>query len=158
MVCKNRCIYGFLGPSWVLITYNICPPVIGTRYQYQMVDEPPPSVSFVSVPPSRLPWCRLVGYGGGIGGSARCVLRIERQMCIYYTSNYEYVFAILTLFLPNMQHTLTLLTVCESLYWHPYITLTANRPKRTSAAIEMCSASTGTRYVRFQCELSLIHI
>ena len=28
MVYKNRGIYGFLGPSWVLITYNICPPVI----------------------------------------------------------------------------------------------------------------------------------
>ena len=29
MVCKNRAIYGFLGPSWVLITaYNIRPPVI----------------------------------------------------------------------------------------------------------------------------------
>ena len=27
MVCKNRGIYGFLGLSWVLITYNICPPV-----------------------------------------------------------------------------------------------------------------------------------
>ena len=26
-MCKNRGIYGFLGPSWVLITYNICPPV-----------------------------------------------------------------------------------------------------------------------------------
>ena len=27
MVCKNWSIYGFLGPSWVLITaYNICPP------------------------------------------------------------------------------------------------------------------------------------
>ena len=26
MVCKNRGIYGFLGLSWVLITYNICPP------------------------------------------------------------------------------------------------------------------------------------
>ena len=26
MVCKNRGIYGFLGPSWVLITYIICPP------------------------------------------------------------------------------------------------------------------------------------
>ena len=25
MVCKNGGIYGFLGPSWVLITYNICP-------------------------------------------------------------------------------------------------------------------------------------
>ena len=28
MVFKNWGIYGFLGPSWVLITYNICPPVI----------------------------------------------------------------------------------------------------------------------------------
>ena len=27
MVCKSRGIYGFLGPSQVLITYNICPPV-----------------------------------------------------------------------------------------------------------------------------------
>ena len=29
MVCKNKVIHGFSGPSWVLITYNICPPVIG---------------------------------------------------------------------------------------------------------------------------------
>ena len=28
MVCKNRRIYGFLGPSRVLISYIICPPVI----------------------------------------------------------------------------------------------------------------------------------
>ena len=28
MVCKNRGIHGFMGPSWVLIIYNICPPVI----------------------------------------------------------------------------------------------------------------------------------
>ena len=28
MVCKNRGICRFLGPSWVLITYIICPPVI----------------------------------------------------------------------------------------------------------------------------------
>ena len=28
MVCKNRGICGFLGPSWVLITYNVCPPGI----------------------------------------------------------------------------------------------------------------------------------
>ena len=29
MVCKNWGIYGFLGPSWVLITaYNICAPGI----------------------------------------------------------------------------------------------------------------------------------
>ena len=27
-MCKNRGIYGFLGTSWVLTTYNICPPVI----------------------------------------------------------------------------------------------------------------------------------
>ena len=27
MVYKNRAIYGFLGPSWILITYIICPPV-----------------------------------------------------------------------------------------------------------------------------------
>ena len=27
MVCKNRGVYGFLSSSWVLITYNICPPV-----------------------------------------------------------------------------------------------------------------------------------
>ena len=27
MVRKNRGMYGFLGASWVLITYNICPPV-----------------------------------------------------------------------------------------------------------------------------------
>lgn len=27
MVYKNRTIYGFLGPSWILITYNLCPPV-----------------------------------------------------------------------------------------------------------------------------------
>ena len=26
MVCKNRGIYGVLSPSWVLITYKICPP------------------------------------------------------------------------------------------------------------------------------------
>ena len=26
MVCENGGIYGFLRPSWVLITYNICPP------------------------------------------------------------------------------------------------------------------------------------
>ena len=26
-MCKNRGIYGFLSPSWVLIAYNICPPV-----------------------------------------------------------------------------------------------------------------------------------
>ena len=25
-MCKNRGIYGLLGPSWVLITYIICPP------------------------------------------------------------------------------------------------------------------------------------
>ena len=40
MVRKNRGIYGFLGPSSVLITYNICPPeipiicVIHHRYHY----------------------------------------------------------------------------------------------------------------------------
>ena len=28
MVCKNRIIYGVVGLSWVLITYNICPPVL----------------------------------------------------------------------------------------------------------------------------------
>ena len=28
MVCKNRGVYDFLCTSWVLITYNICPPVI----------------------------------------------------------------------------------------------------------------------------------
>ena len=28
MVCKNRGVYGFFGPSWVLITYTICPPEI----------------------------------------------------------------------------------------------------------------------------------
>ena len=28
MVCKNRGMYGFLGTSWVLITYNTCPPGI----------------------------------------------------------------------------------------------------------------------------------
>ena len=28
MMCKNRGIYGFLGPSWVLIDYIICPRVI----------------------------------------------------------------------------------------------------------------------------------
>ena len=28
MVCKNRGIYGFLSTSWVLITYNVCPPGI----------------------------------------------------------------------------------------------------------------------------------
>ena len=27
---KKRGIYGVLGPSWVLITYNICPPVNST--------------------------------------------------------------------------------------------------------------------------------
>ena len=27
MVCNNRGIYWFLGTSWVLITYIICPPV-----------------------------------------------------------------------------------------------------------------------------------
>ena len=27
MVRANRGIYGLLGTSWVLITYNICPPV-----------------------------------------------------------------------------------------------------------------------------------
>ena len=32
MVHKNTDIYGFLGPSWVLITYNICPPVIVAPY------------------------------------------------------------------------------------------------------------------------------
>ena len=26
MVCKKRGMYGFLGTSWVLITYIICPP------------------------------------------------------------------------------------------------------------------------------------
>ena len=26
MVCKNTSIYGFLGPWWVLTTYNVCPP------------------------------------------------------------------------------------------------------------------------------------
>ena len=26
MVRKNRGMYGFLGISWVLIAYNICPP------------------------------------------------------------------------------------------------------------------------------------
>ena len=30
MVRKTKVIYGFLGPSPVLITYNICPPVIPT--------------------------------------------------------------------------------------------------------------------------------
>ena len=29
MVCKNRGICGFLGTSWVLSTYNICPPGVG---------------------------------------------------------------------------------------------------------------------------------
>ena len=28
MVSKNTGKYGFLGTSWVLITYNICPPVL----------------------------------------------------------------------------------------------------------------------------------
>ena len=27
-MCKNWGIYEVLGPSWVLITYNICPPAI----------------------------------------------------------------------------------------------------------------------------------
>ena len=30
MVCNNRGGDGVLGTSWVLITYNICPPVICT--------------------------------------------------------------------------------------------------------------------------------
>ena len=34
MVCKRRGIYGFLGPSWVLITYNICPPVIVDKTEF----------------------------------------------------------------------------------------------------------------------------
>ena len=33
MVCKNKDTYGFLGPSWVLITYNICPPVTSSRVE-----------------------------------------------------------------------------------------------------------------------------
>ena len=32
MVCKNRGIYGFWGPSWVLITYNICPPGLDAAF------------------------------------------------------------------------------------------------------------------------------
>ena len=34
MVCTNRGIYGFLGPSWVLITYNICPPVLVRDFRW----------------------------------------------------------------------------------------------------------------------------
>ena len=30
MVCKNGGIYGVLGASWVLITYNVCPPGIAS--------------------------------------------------------------------------------------------------------------------------------
>ena len=33
MVCKNWGVYGFLGPSWVLITYIICPPGNGVRLE-----------------------------------------------------------------------------------------------------------------------------
>ena len=36
MMCKIRGIYGFLGPSWVLITYNICPPR-SSRNSYALV-------------------------------------------------------------------------------------------------------------------------
>ena len=31
MLCKSRGVYRFLGPSWVLITYNICPPVMAVN-------------------------------------------------------------------------------------------------------------------------------
>ena len=35
MVCKNRGIFGFLGTSWVLITYIICPSgLLETKVRY----------------------------------------------------------------------------------------------------------------------------
>ena len=34
MVRKNWGIYGFLGTSWVLISYDTCPPVLPNIYTY----------------------------------------------------------------------------------------------------------------------------
>ena len=37
MGCKNRGIYGFLGTSWVLITYIICRPVNGVDSNQDLI-------------------------------------------------------------------------------------------------------------------------
>ena len=64
MVCKNRSIYGVLGISWALITYNICPPVICTLYSilYTMyyIDG---IVMFIVPFISKLAWHRIFERG-----------------------------------------------------------------------------------------------
>ena len=70
-MCKNRDTYGILGPSSVLITYNICPPRKIIRYT-EIMHTPFPVNTAIR--------CKRVGYKAEYG-QLLVRGRQERQFC-----------------------------------------------------------------------------